>query len=481
MTARRETLCAALLSAALAQAAAAGDHAVVVGIDAYPDLSLSQPLSGARADAERFGAFLVAEMGFGEADVTLLTDEAATAEAIMEAVIEGLISRTGPGDRAVFYFAGLGSLTADGRRVLLAHDAPDILGNLPEDALAEILDLLEDRQATVVIDASFRAASPDLAGSLALGRSLALGAQVVPDAHGLRAYGTGTAGRDVWNAAAPDQDAWEAGSRGVFTDAFIDGLSTGAADGNGNGTTTNAELLAFVRDRSSAWCAGSADCTAEAGALLPVFDGALQSAPFAPVTPAATDSAPTPAQPLPVSTGSAKALGVVDTLGFVTDLFTPSNAANLRLEMTAGGPLRVGDRIRISVSADRPGTLVLLDVNPKGELAQIFPSRLAMTGTTRIAAGETLTIPNGVGASGAPLTIRVTEPAGEGFLLGLFIEDDLPALTALLPENLDGGPVPNAGQYLYEIAQDLLRLQTSGAGSTAAQWSAAYLPYEILP
>lgn len=481
MTARlRAALCAAVL--ALAPSAGAGDRAVVVGIDAYPGLSLLQPPSGARADAERFAAFLVSEMGFAQADIALLTDGAATAEAIVQAVIDGLISGTGPGDRAVFYFAGLGSRTADAHRILLAHDAPAVLGKLPEDMLSEILDLLEDRRATVIVDASFRAISGDLAGRLALGRSLALGDRAPPAAIALPPYGAGTVTRDVWNAAAPDEDAWEADGRGVFTQAFIEGLSTGAADGNGDGTTTNAELLAFLRDRSSAWCAASADCASEVGGLRPVFDGMLEGAALAPAPPAAAaPSAPEPAQDLPAPAGSGKDLGVDDMLGFVTDLFAPSNPANLRLERTPHGPLRVGDRVRFSITAERPGTLVLLDVNAQGELAQVFPSRLATTGTTRMSAGETLTIPNGAGASGAPLAIRVTGPVGRGFLLGLFIEDDLPALTALLPDDLDGGPVPNAGQYLYRIAQDLLRLQAGGSGSAVTQWSAAYLPYEILP
>ncbi|MEL6802094.1 MAG: hypothetical protein AAFO80_19680, partial [Pseudomonadota bacterium] len=66
-----------------------------------------------------------------------------------------------------------------------------------------------------------------------------------------------------------------------------------------------------------------------------------------------------------------------------------------------------------------------------------------------------------------------------GFLLALFIEDELPNLTALLPENIKGGPIPNAGQYLYEIAQDLLRLQATPTGNSAVEWSATYLPYRI--
>lgn len=477
-----------ILAALAAGPAPAGDRAVVVGIDDYPDLALSQPLTGARADAERFAGLLTDAMGFDPGEITLLTDAGAGSSAVMAAIIDRLVAETAPGDRAVFYFAGLGSrLAAPGggtNEVLLAHDAPSVLGNIPRDALAEIFDLLAGQQVTVIIDASFRAEARDLAGSLATGRSLRLdtanrpGSGAVPVTEA--PFGAGSRERAVWNAAAPDQDAWEAGGQGVFTRGLIDGLGTGAADANGNGTITNAELLTFLRDRSERWCAATADCAAAGGALIPHFAGPLQEAALRAAPPAPGPAAPE-TRPLPESTLAAKVLDLTDTLGFVTDLFTPSNAAKLHLELSRESPLRIGDTVSFSVTAERAGTLVLLDVNPKGELEQIFPSSLARTGTTRIAAGETLAIPNGKSTSGAPLQIRVTEPHGKGFLLGLFIEDELPRLTAILPENLAGGPVPNAGQYLYEIAQDLLRLQADASGSSAPEWSATYLPYEILP
>ena len=41
--------------------------------------------------------------------------------------------------------------------------------------------------------------------------------------------------------------------------------------------------------------------------------------------------------------------------------------------------------------------------------------------------------------------------------------------------------MPNAAQYLYQIAQDLLALQAGPAGNRAVEWSAVYLPYEIVP
>ncbi len=486
------TLFPALLLGSVALAASptlAGDRALVIGIDDYPDLALSQPLTGARADAERFRDFLIRDMGFDPEGVTLLTDAEATSGAIMQVVIDRLVAETAPGDRAVFYFAGLGSRLAgpaganDVKEVLLAHDAPSVLGNIPREALAEIFDLLDEQEVTVVIDASFRADSRELTSGMAAARSLRLDtadhAAVGAAGEAEAPYGAGSRERAVWNAAAPDQYAWEAGGAGVFTQAFIDGIGTGAADANGNGTITNAELLTFLRDRSESWCAAIAECAGDAGGLTPHFAGPLQAASLHATAPAPEPTAPE-ATPLPESTLAPKDLDLTDTLGFVTDLFTPSNAANLRLALSHESPLRIGDTVSFSITAERAGTLVLLDVNPKGELAQIFPSGLAKTGTTRMAAGETLTIPNGKSGNGAPLEIRVTEPHGKGFLLGLFIEDDLPRLTAILPENLAGGPVPNAGQYLYEIAQDLLRLQADASGTSAPEWSATYLPYEII-
>ena len=476
----------AAMALAIATPVSAADQALVIGIDDYAGLSLPVPLTGAEADARKFADFLTNQMGFAPDGITVLSGAEASADAIMQAVIDRLVGRSAPGDRVVFYFAGLGSqLTIPGsapKHVLLAHDAPGVLGNVPADALADIIDLLAERQVTVIVDASFRTDSADLTGGAATGRSVALGGDAPVDADASAdPFGAGATDRSVWNAAAPDQFAWETSGRGVFTGLFIEAVGGAAADANGNGTISNAELLTYLRDRSAEWCQASADCAAKGGALIPHFSGPLQDTaleavrvePQVPVRPAD--------QPLPVSSVAEKNLDLSDTLGFVTDLFTPSNAANLRLELSQDGPLKVGDTVTFSATAERPGTLVLLDVNPKGELAQVFPSSLAQNGATRMQAGETLTIPNGTSSNGVPLKIRVTEPAGAGFLLGLFIEDDLPRLTAVLPENLAGGPVPNAGQYLYEIAQDLLRLQADGSASSATEWSATYLPYEIIP
>ena len=469
------------LAIAAALPAHAADRALLVGIDSYPGLTSEAALSGAVADASAMRDALTTEFEFEASAITLLTNESATADAIITALIDNLVGQTTPGDRVVLYFAGLGATAPapgnDGaQRVLLTHEAPSVLGQVPADAITDILALIADRRITVLTDVSFSGAP---GSELSNARGIEIG-----DPQGdLPAEPFASSEKwSTWTAAAPGQPAWETGDRGVFTKAFLDGLTTGAADANGNGTITNAELLTFTRARAAEFCEISADCAAAGGTLLPDLSGPVEAEP---IGQAAAEPEPEklPDGPTlkPPSGKDDKSIGYTETLGFVTDLFLPSNEANLTLAVQGGPDMTIGDTIAFEAKADAPGTLVLLDVNPNGELAQIYPSSLNDAASTRMTAGETLTVPSGLSTNGLPMRLRVTEPAGQGFLLALFVEDDLPTLTAILPENLSGGPIPNAGQYLYGIAQDLLRLQVGENGATPIRWSATYLPYTIDP
>lgn len=461
--------------------ATAADRALVVGIDDYPGLSPEAALTGAVADATAMRDALVDMFEFEASDVTLLTNENATADAVITVLIDRLVGETAAGDRIVLYFAGLGATsTAPGggapQRVLLTHDAPSVLGQVPADAITDILALVSDRRITVLTDVSF----VDAPGSvLSKARGTAIGAA----AGELPLYPFAADKRwTTWTAAASGQSAWETGGRGVFSKAFVDGLTTRAADANGNGTITNAELLSFIRDRAAEFCAVDADCAAAGGSALPDFAGRVEGDPIGMATPEPQPESLAEAPTLkPASGTDDKSIGYAETLGFVTDLFLPSNDANLSLSVLGGAEMTVGDTVAFEARADAAGTLVLLDINPDGGLAQIHPSTLSPEDSTRMDAGETLTVPSGLSTNGLPMRLRVTEPAGRGFLLALFVEDDLPTLTAVLPKNLAGGPIPNAGQYLYDIAQELLRLQVGENGATPVRWSATYLPYTIDP
>ena len=540
----------ALALAALPLAAMAEDRAVVVGIDAYPGVALPRPIGHAASDAARMARHLTEDRGFAAENVTVLTNEAATSDAIVNALFDDLVMGTQPGDRAIFYFAGLGGRIADPssgdadqyEEFLLAHGEDDPFAIIPENAFTEVFDQITDREVTVIIDASMTAPQPgSLQGEGAAPRAAQFGQlsgvptrQAIP-AGGLPQIGDATFSenpftggvdvRDVWSAAGPSQVAWEDQQQGggVFTDSYIEGVGDGLADMNGNGAVSNAELLVYLREQSQQWCADTDTCTAEGLGLTPNFSGdvlgiaaeiggteipdaareALEAAsagssapavtpappstdaPEAPAAPAETAGTEEPIAPVvippaqPETPQEAAQLGEVEA--FVTDLFAASNTAGLTLAMAPNSTLRLGDLVSFEVGSRRSGTLLLLDINPDGEIFQIFPSRLSVADADSLTAGIPLTIPEAVANTGRALQIRVTEPVGDGILLALLVESDVPVYDQLLPQNLNLQPIPNANQFLYEIVQSLLELQVGPDGNTAVDWSAAYLPYRIEP
>jgi hypothetical protein len=495
--------------AALADAAG---RAVVVGIDYYPGVTLDRPLTQARADAVRFRDHLIARRGFAPENVTLLTDEQATAGAIFDALLQELVAGTQPGDQAVFYFAGLGGRAPDPggeeadrfEEFLLAHGPNDAFARMPEGAFVEIFDEIGDREVSLVIDASMTAARASILGEgdAVAPRGMEIG-QVAPLSRNVTSedlgpvgettfmespFATGRADRDIWTASAPSQVAWETPEGGVFTAAYLDGVAAGAADMNGNGIVTNAELLVHIREAAEAWCEGVETCDATGLGLTPDFSGDVMGvAAMLRDQIAAIDGGSTTdaghsgaATPEAVPSAAAEIAATDNTLAFITDLFAASNEAGMSIAMAPDRELRLGETVRFDIRSDRAGTLLLLDVNPDGELFQIFPSTLSVRDAATIGAGESLTIPEAFATTGMPLQIRVTEPAGSGFLVALLVEGDVPAYERILPDNLNVDPIPNAVQYLYEIAQALLEMQAGPDGNGSVNWSAAYLPYRSM-
>lgn len=445
------------LSLLLSGAVHAGDRALVIGIDDYAALEGAPELNGAVNDANAVAAELSGRLGFPDAGITVLTDGAADHDAILTALIDDLVGGTMAGDRVFLYFAGLGTTLDDGSPALVAFDGDSVLGRIPLGTIGDILDLMADRDVTVVLDTGFDGGLP---GTRGLAGGVTEGPLTVGEA------------ATFWAAAGVGQFVWENLDRGAFTEAWETAIASTAADADGDGVLTNGELSTHLTDELGAWCAGHEACAAGARGFEPVFRGDPDGIVVRYEPP---EGPREPLEPLIADDGAPASFR--ETLGFVTDLFAPSNEAGLSLAIRGGAGMKLGDFVTFEAKADRPGTLLLLDVDPEGRLAQVYPSSLTAEGGTRLAAGEALTIPSAMGASGRPLRIRVTEPAGQGLLLGLFIEGDLPQLTALMPAGLAGGPVPNAGQSLFEISQSLLRLEADPDRPVA--WSATYLPYRI--
>ncbi len=105
-------------------------HALLAGVNAYPNLSSFSQLDGCVNDARVMAALLRDTFGFDEENVTLLTDEGATRDGLLHA-LDALAGRVEKDDVVVFFFAGHGSQMTDRE-----GDEPDGLDEtiVPHDA-----------------------------------------------------------------------------------------------------------------------------------------------------------------------------------------------------------------------------------------------------------------------------------------------------------------------------------------------------------
>ncbi|MBI3947080.1 MAG: caspase family protein, partial [Armatimonadetes bacterium] len=81
--------------------------ALVIGINRYPAGGPLRSLNFAVKDAEEVRALLVDDYAFPAGNVTLLLDDAATKQAILDGLTD-LADKAGPDDRILFYFSGHG-------------------------------------------------------------------------------------------------------------------------------------------------------------------------------------------------------------------------------------------------------------------------------------------------------------------------------------------------------------------------------------
>ncbi len=197
-----------------------GSHALIVGVNKYPNLPKEVQLRYAVNDAVGMKKTLVDYYGFPEENVTLLTDGDATKSAI-EKALQDLSDkrRVGPDDRIIVFFSGHGQTVRapDGRDrgFFIPTDAKVNLANpndiAPFDAtclnMPEMLKVLFSSPAkhiAIIADSCF-------SGLLTTSRSLfeenPLAAFLTTSAH--QAISAGTKGQKTWET--------DANRHGIFT------------------------------------------------------------------------------------------------------------------------------------------------------------------------------------------------------------------------------------------------------------------------
>ncbi|SMH31854.1 caspase family protein [Azospirillum agricola] len=479
---------ACLLAAAPAQSREG--KALVIGIDRYPHVSR---LDGSANDARSMRDFAIERWGFKPNDVKLLIDGEATRSAILSALDAWLVSGTKPGDTVLFFFSGHGYRVPDLNgdealrnpadnqdEVIVAFDGRlrqggGYEGFVLDDEIDERLKRLKDRQVVMLFDSCFSGTMTRGGGGLDDGqakvpifeiddavKSVSLSddrgqQRIVPDL-------TESQGNVIaFYAAGPDQVAQVntrlAPRRGVFTEAFLRGAA-GAADANGNGIVSVAEIEDFVRREAETYCKENACKTG----MTPFVEAPPDALSKDLITLA---QAPTLAQ------AAADAIGP-----------GPEKAVEVTV---SPGRIPVGRDVSVTVKAPIDGTLVVLDIAPDEEVNLLFPNAHseARGVKARVRAGQTIRIPDPYDGFSLP----ADEPPGKGTVLALVIQDDIrfEQLNQLLRAAAagarnDGGfaSVADPLRFLNALGQRLVRPWTADLTTRGVRWAMGRYEYEIL-
>jgi hypothetical protein len=159
---------------ALSPVAAAKTRALVIGINAYPEIRVNgiggaRDLRGAANDARNMQKALISHLGVKPDEIRMLIDGDATRNAILAGFRDWLIGGTESGDRAIFYYAGHGAQVEDENgdegddkfdEVLVPSDTKGELegpqagltGFITDDEIGRQLTELSDRDVLMIVD-----------------------------------------------------------------------------------------------------------------------------------------------------------------------------------------------------------------------------------------------------------------------------------------------------------------------------------------
>jgi hypothetical protein len=154
--------------------------ALLIGINTYPSAALSETqsaLHGCLNDIDLQRELLIHRFGFSPSDILTLTNEQATRQGILAAIVHHLYEQVQPGDGVILHFSGYGSrlhLSSSDTwsrgwvpfDATLPTEASPIFTDLNESTLASLLKLLKTKQITTILDAGFSDLEVRLTASL---------------------------------------------------------------------------------------------------------------------------------------------------------------------------------------------------------------------------------------------------------------------------------------------------------------------------
>ncbi len=470
-----EKLLISLLLIVFITPAYAEDRALLVGIDEYWYVGVSK---GNKQDVKDMQQLAQSVWGYQSHQIRTLIDAQATRKNILDSFDNWLIKESRPGDKVLFYFSGHGYYVVDDNgdesdgydETLCPVNTRGKKMMIRDDEINARLQRLKERKVTVIIDAChsdsmvphfttptikipvFEIAAPhkDLKRTLAKDRIEQDGFIVaLPNVI-------------AYSAVAFNQvaliDTTVSPNRSVFTHRFVKGIQEKCADSNYDGKVTHVELLEYIRQESQKYC-DNKPSQCKAGKLTPQLEA--------------------PPEILTTNVNTTAPLITTNSIEQAISVLTHKNEAQLQVKtLPQHHRFRVGEMIKLKITSNRGGYVLLFDVNGKGTLTRLFPnSSEQLEEKGYLKAGKTLILPD----SPQDFNCMADKPLGKGILIALLVEDQLPYFFQNLPKAFEEIPAKQALTILQELRMTLNQtLQKENAANYPVRWSAAFFEYEVI-
>jgi len=475
----------------------ASDQALLIGISQYQEPSLN--LAGPDNDLKDMKEFVETYWGFN--NVTTLLNEQATYTAILKA-LDDLVKKSKKNDRIFIYYAGHGHFMADKApydendrldEALVAYDTQRIQGEtnpatafknlVSDDEIKQRLDKLKEQRVFILVDschsgtmhrgimsavntkAASMVRSPQLAFAKMMTRSIAEQKQQQRNNSLIEK-------RDnliFISAVAANQYAMTDGTkyprRGVFTQAFVQGLQDKKADKNHDQQVSFSELFDYLRQRSQTfYLQNKNSCRSP---LTPTWHIAqqVQEQDVHDFMPKIAYEFSLP----PLKAADVENILVHDNLAKLTVRIINTQTKKSSLSF------HLGDSVQFQVESDKAGYLFLFDINSQGEMTRLFPNEkhhvYLKDKENWVAANGIIKIPDVY----YNFEFKARKPIGKSRLLVVLSEDPLPM--ADLKSVYSPTQAKNA---LLALREHLNKIFHHEDGSNREiRWSVTWLDYEI--
>lgn len=460
------------------------DQVLIIGIDDYK--FIDPKLEGSVNDAKNIEKLVVDTLHFKKTQITSLLNSKATKDNIINTIKTMLIQKTKAGDRVLFYYSGHGDQIKDESgdekdnydETLVAVDASlsgEMIKNMvTDDEIKKLFDQITDRHVMIIVDSCHSGTitkgikkikkglfkTPYRIRPMSKGISAITKSKEYQQHRKEESFIPSATNRIVWTAVGAAQlafvDQKVSPPQGLFTHWFIDGVVNKNADKNKDSIVSNAELLNYTRKKSNEYCEYIPNCRNGFG-VTPSFEAPLDklSAPFI---------------------SSLKQISYSKTIGITSNSLPEKDTKSIRISLETeveNKDISIGDKLFIAIKSTKPGFLLLLDQNSKGELRQIFPNKFQQNNV--ISAGKNIFIPNS--NNNVSYVIKATE-LGKSELIAVITHDKL-ELDDLINANNNLKTISTMKNYISLLTKHLQAIWTGDKTNRQLNYSLAKYQYTV--